>query len=252
MDLAAQLDLAAAAAREAGARLRELAAVPRAVLSAEGRDIKLIADLEAEDIILARLSAGSPFPILSEEAGGPEALGDGPFWVVDPLDGTLNFSRAIPIAGVSLGLVEGDRPLLGAIYDFQNDELFTGLAAGGAWLNGVPIRASATADPADAILATGLPTFSDFSPESLTRLVQLCQSFKSPRMIGSAALALAWTACGRADAYAEEEIRLWDVAAGVAIVLGAGRRVDKQPSPPHRWGRRVRAAGRASLWTVTP
>lgn len=242
-----ELDLAAEAARAAGARLRELFEGEKDILSEAGRDIKLQADRDSEQIIVERLQRDGRHPILAEE-GGAYGAAEGAFWVIDPLDGTLNFSRGFPLCCVSIGLVEGERPVLGVIYDFTRDELFAGAAGEGAWLNGRAIRASERTDRAQAVLATGLPTFTDFSDAALLDFVRLMGSFKKPRCIGSAALSLAGVASGRFDAYAEDHIMLWDVAAGAALVEAAGGYVSLEPSGRRDWARIVRVAGRAEIW----
>lgn len=244
-----ELDRAAAAAHAAGKRLRARTPADLAVLDDGGHDIKLAADREAEAIIVGQLGE-SGFPILAEERGeiGNVAT-SAPVWVVDPLDGTMNFSRGIPLCCVSIALMEGEQPVLGVVYDFNRDETFAGLAAGGAWLNGAPICVSQVAAPDRAVLATGFPSFRDYSPEALKQTIESFRSFKKVRMLGSAALMLAYLASGRVDAYQEEDIMLWDVAAGLALVKGAGGSVSVAPSARRRWGRRVQCASRASIWT---
>ena len=243
-----EFELAQQAAREAGRLLAELAGGAKEVLSAEGRDIKLKADREAEQLILDRLRGASPHPILAEESGEHGAPEGGPFWVIDPLDGTLNFKRGIPICGVSIALVEGVDPIFGVIYDFNRDELFSGGAGDRARLNGTETSISDIRDPSQAVLATGLPVGRDYSVEGFAEMIQHFRRFKKTRMIGSAAISLAWAACGRVEAYAEDEIMLWDVAAGVAIVRSAGGYVSLEPSPKNKWARRVRVAAHEALW----
>jgi fructose-1,6-bisphosphatase/inositol monophosphatase family enzyme len=148
----------------------------------------------------------------------------GLIWIVDPLDGSLNFMRGIPICCVSIGLWQKDLPILGVIYDFQRRELFTGLAGERAFLNGKPIRVSKIKKRADAVLCTGFPVKADFTKRNIVDTVEDIMAFKKVRLLGSAALSLAYVACARADFYREEDIRLWDVAAGLAIVNAAGGR----------------------------
>jgi myo-inositol-1(or 4)-monophosphatase len=252
MKWTAERELAESAARAAGDCLRNLAQRPREVLSAENKDIKLAADREAEALIVAALQRDSPHPILGEESGEHGRLRDGPFWVVDPLDGTLNFSRGLPFCCVSLALVECERPLVGVVYDFHRDELYSASAGEPARLNGVPIAVSGRADSAQAILATGFPSHRDFGDAALLDFVRQVQRFKKVRLLGSAALSLAAVACGRVDAYAEDDIMLWDVAAGLALVEAAGGHISLEPSTRLQWGRRVRAAAHPSLWPGDP
>jgi myo-inositol-1(or 4)-monophosphatase len=223
---AAEFDAAAAlaerAAAAAGRRLLEAKADWASVDSQIGRDIKLRADREAESIVLDVLRAGAAWPILSEESGQIGEIGaDGPYWVVDPLDGTFNYFRGVPLCCVSVALCAGEQPLFGCIFDFNHDEMFTGGL-------GVPLRfngALLASAPGADFLATGLPRKGDFSTDRLARFGPHVAGWKQVRLIGSAALSLAWVAAGRFDAYEEAGILWWDVAAGVALVRAAGGRV---------------------------
>lgn len=248
MELEQELKLAELAAREAGTLLRERMRRDQTVLSQIGRDIKLQADRDAEAIILDRL-APLGHAVLAEESGAHGKLDDANLnWVVDPLDGTFNYSRQIPICAVSIGLCRGRKPLLGVIYDFNTDELFSGVVGEGAWLNGKPMRVSGVAETAQAVLCTGVPARTNFSTEALTEYVHRIKSFKKVRLIGSAAVMLAYVACGRADAYLENDIMWWDVAAGLALVQAAGGWTELIESDHMEWGCRVRCAANRLLW----
>lgn len=242
------LELAEKAAREAGGLLRVMMAGERVILSQTGRDIKMQADRDAESLIISMLNAESPYPILCEETGQHGDPGNGPCWVVDPLDGTLNFSRAMPLCCTSIGLMQNDEALLGVIYDFNHDEMFSGVVGQGAWLNGEPMRVSECTERSQAILATGMPTYRDFSHESLGEYIDMLRAFKKTRMTGSAAISLAWVACGRVDAYAEEDFMVWDVAAGEAIIRAAGGWIEVTPGHAGPMSRIARAAAHKSLW----
>jgi myo-inositol-1(or 4)-monophosphatase len=254
MDLMDELKLAEETARQAGALLLQIVKRPLSVLSSEGKDIKLQADRDSEALIVDALSAATPYPILAEEGGERGKRFDEAFWVIDPLDGTLNYSRGIPVCCVSIALVDGsdkiEKPLAAVIFDFNRDEMFTAAAGHGAWLNGLPMRVSSVKDPAQAVLSTGFPSYIDYSAESLMPLVRRVQVFKKVRMIGAAAISLAWVACGRLDAYAENGAMLWDVAAGRLLVSEAGGCVEcaLMPSGGKKWARRVRAAAAPALW----
>lgn len=113
-------------------------------------------------------------------------------------------------------------PLIGVIYDFNRDEAFSGIVGRGAWLNGQQIQVSMVRKSSDAVLVTGFPEGTDFSQASLTRFVNEIRQYKKVRLLGSAALSLAYVACGRADVYHEVDIRIWDAAAGIALVKAAG------------------------------
>ncbi|MFH1190091.1 MAG: inositol monophosphatase family protein [Candidatus Omnitrophota bacterium] len=188
------------------------------------RDVKIFADRASERIIVKYLSERSAFPILTEESGllkrGRSA--GGLRWIVDPLDGTINYSRALPVSCVSIGLWDENKPLAGVIYDFNRSELFTGITGSGSWLNGGKIRVGGLSAKEKAVLLTGFPGKADHSQKALSRLVAGIRRYKKVRLIGSAALSLAYVASARADVYFEKDIMLWDVAAGIPIVLGAG------------------------------
>jgi myo-inositol-1(or 4)-monophosphatase len=236
------------AARKAGGLLRDRMALDQEILSEQGKDIKLQADRDAEAVILESL-AKTGHPALAEESGAHGLVaGDAPYWVVDPLDGTLNFSRGLPICCVSIALCRGDEPVLGVIYDFNRDELFEGIPGEGAWCNGKPIRVSNIRERSRAVLATGFPTRFDLSDDSVMGFVRGVQGFKKVRLLGSAAIMLAYVACGRVDAYSEDRIMLWDVAAGVALTRAAGGHVSMNEAPGDPWARMVRCAAHACLW----
>ncbi|MCA9417337.1 MAG: inositol monophosphatase [Candidatus Omnitrophica bacterium] len=249
MDLNESLKLAVDAAREAGEHLQSVQSGLREVLSSKGRDIKLQADRESEKMILDRLKQ-SGYPVLAEESGEVgDVISTKCAWVVDPLDGTFNYSRTQPLCCVSIALVEGNRSLVGVVYDFNRDEMFSAIAPSHqAFLNGHPMEVSDVEEASKASLASGFPVNRDYSAESLQDLVGCFQRFKKIRMLGAAALSLAWVSCGRIDAYFEEDIMFWDVAAGLALVEAAGGYVDIQDSRRLKWGKVVRCGSRPSIW----
>ncbi len=198
-------------------------------------DLVSQADREAERAILDILSERTPdIGVIAEESGGRR--GAQATWYVDPLDGTTNFISGIPHYAVSIALVghagahvEGpgvlpdDTPLIGVIYDPNREELFSAMYGIGAWSNGRRIYCSGTKDLRASVLATGFP-FRDFSFEQqyMPTLHEAIATTRGVRRMGSAALDLAWTACGRYDGYWEMGLAPWDVAAGVALVRAAG------------------------------
>jgi len=192
--------------------------------SEQRRDVKISADRDSEKIIIDILRAKSDLAILSEEKGltGEGTRNSNLRWVVDPLDGSLNFLRGIPNCCVSIGLCDENKPVLGAIYDFNRKELFTGIAEVGAWLNGSAITVSEINTKHEAVLFTGFPANTDFSSDALRNYIEQIRTFKKIRLIGSAALSLAYVAAGRSDAYFERDIMFWDIAAGLAVLSGAG------------------------------
>ncbi len=243
-----ELNIAVDAAKAAGALLAKAIGEEQTVLSQEGRDIKLQADRDAEAIILERLEP-TPYDILAEESGEHGGPGeDAPFWCVDPLDGTMNFNHGFPICCVSIALTQGNDPVLGVIYDFNRDELFTGIVSGEARFNGQPMRVSDAAHASESILCTGFPILQDLEDPALRAFAGRVRNFKKIRMIGSAALAAAYVACGRVDAYLENHVMLWDVAAGAALVIAAGGHVTLADSTKKKWARSIQGAANASIW----
>lgn len=222
-ELRAVLAAAEDAARAAGQALRDGGGEFEGVERSEGRDIKLNADRAAERIIIDRLTALVPAPILSEETGWTAAAGD-KVWVVDPLDGSANYNRDIALCSVSIAWVENGRPVAGVIYEFLSDRLYSGAVGLGAWLNGKPMSVADHARTEDSILFTGLAINRDFSAQALGDFAAGFARWKKVRMIGSAATSLAYVARGAADAYFEDSIMFWDVAAGCALVEAAGGR----------------------------
>ncbi len=211
------LEVAISTAKKAGALLRE--SVPT-VLSSIGKDIKLTADIEAHTLISNALEETS-IPILSEEDGN-HTYSEGLTWIVDPLDGSLNYMRGIPSCVVSIALFEDNKPILGVVYDFNRDEVYTGVVGNGAWLNGVPMHVSDVQEKKNGVIMSGFPSYADYSSDALSAYITQVQEFKKVRLIGSAALSLAYVASGKADVYYERSIKLWDVAAGLALVSAAG------------------------------
>ncbi len=192
-------------------------------LNHDSKDVKLKADIESENLIKSVISSESEYPILAEESGkSSEDLGE-IFWVIDPLDGTANYSRDIPICCVSIGLVKEMKPLLGVIYDFSNNQMYSGdISSNSANMNDVPINVSQKSHKKESILITGLPYKTDYSYSSLDNMIQDMQQWQKIRMIGSAAMAACYIASGKAERYQENGIFLWDIIAGAAIVESAG------------------------------
>ena len=251
LDRFTALDVAGSAVAEAGRLLLELSQKPIEVLCEPGHDIKLRADQLAEERILAVLNDRLPLPVLTEESGEHGAVTEtSRMWVVDPLDGTFNYSRGMPMCCSSVGLWENGRPVLGAVYNFFNDELFAGIVGQGAWLNGKPIAVSSVKAAAKASLATGFPHHQDFDDAPLRAFIGQVQDFKKIRMLGSAALMGAYVACGWLDAYVEEDVWLWDVAGAVAIAQAAGAAVTVRPGRAGRWAREVVCAATPELQAV--
>jgi myo-inositol-1(or 4)-monophosphatase len=221
-DYKKELDTAKKAATKAGHILLSNKSNLNKILSSTKKDIKLQADVSAETVIKDIIKSESTLPILAEESGLSSEKISSTFWVVDPLDGTANYSRNIPICCVSIGLISNLKPVLGVIYDFNNDELYEGSVATKALLNNNEISVSKVENFHDGVLLTGLPNNTDYSDSALLKMVKDFQNWRKVRMIGSAAMASAYIASGKADLYTEKKTYLWDIAAGAAIVNAAG------------------------------
>ena len=187
----------------------------------KGRDIKLKIDIESEKLILKFINQNSKLPILSEESGASNDLGE-TYWIVDPLDGSSNYFRKIDICAVSISLMHQGEPLLGVINDFMNEHLYFASKNGGAFCNNIPIMVSGTEDAAEGTIMTGIPAKSLYSDDEFKLMIKLFQKWKKVRMIGSAAIANLYVAKGKADCYEEKDTFIWDVAAGAVIVNEAG------------------------------
>lgn len=247
MEFQHEVTLAKQAALDAAAYLRTAMTQPPEILSDAGRDVKLQADRDAEAIILKRLNE-SGFPVLAEERGMQGDWNDDrPVWIVDPLDGTFNFSRRIPYCCTSIALMRGSTVLAGITYDFNRDEMFEAVAGHGAFLNQHPIRVAAPRPMAQAVLATGFSAYRSYDPETVQNYIQYFVRYKKVRIMGAAALAMAHVACGRFDIYVDDGAMLWDVAAGLALVAEAGGYTECKDSPRKPWGRITRVAANAEL-----
>ena len=226
IDLNKELKVAKNAAITAGEfLLTNKKTLNESIFSSE-KDIKLKADVNAENIIISILSNESPFSILAEESNKSEEQLKETFWVVDPLDGTANYSRNIPICCVSIALMHKMEPVIGVIYDFNTNNLYEGSCDEDAKLNGDIINVSDVDTPKEGILVTGLPNNTDYSDSALLKMVKDFQEWRKVRMLGSAAIASCYVASAKADVYKEFGTYLWDVAAGAAIVNAAGGKAE--------------------------
>ena len=223
IDFSSELNIAIKAATVAGKHLNENKDELNKLSLSDKRDTKLQADVSSENLIKQIISDDSNYEILAEESGkSSDNLGE-TFWVIDPLDGTANYNRNIPICCVSIGMVTNLKPVFGVIYDFNNDELYVGdCIKKTATLNRNTIHVSDISKKDEGIVVTGLPFSTDYSDSSLQKLISDMQVWKKTRMIGSAAMASCYIASGKAEMYKEKGIYLWDIIAGAAIVESAG------------------------------
>ena len=188
------------------------------------KDVKLQADIETEKLIRAELTQQTQLPIIGEEEGGDTHLihEDKLYWIIDPLDGTYNYLRDMELCCVSIGLWKGLTPILGVIYDFHLDLAYSGIVGKGFHINNKPITPNWAEDISHACLMTGFPNLMSLDEENLKQFFSNMNEFKKVRMIGSAAISLAYIASGKADVYKEKSVRLWDIAGGAALIEAAG------------------------------
>jgi myo-inositol-1(or 4)-monophosphatase len=226
LDLYKEIQIAKDAATAAGKLLEVNKKDLNQSIYSSDTDIKLKADIEAENLIKSILTSRSIFPILAEESDNSDKKLEETFWVVDPLDGTANYTKDIPLCCVSIALMHKMEPVIGVIYDFNRNDLYEGICDKEAKLNGRIIMVSDVNTPKEGILVTGLPNNTDYSDSALLKMVKDFQEWRKVRMIGSAAIASCYVASAKADVYKEFGTYLWDVAAGAAIVNAAGGKAD--------------------------
>ncbi|EMF99553.1 inositol monophosphatase family protein [Leptospira borgpetersenii] len=221
------LRLAQDIATEVGRTLQKRNPTSMRVHVSEIHDVKIEADLKAERKIIQYLSKNSQLPILSEESGEMRSVSysqtDSELrWIVDPLDGSLNYIKGIPMSGVSIGLWNAETPILGVVYDIFRNDLYSGVVGNASWKNRRKIRVSNVYLKSDSVLCTGMPVKNDFATKTLHNFVSEFQEYKKVRLLGSASLSLCMVASGAAEIYKENNIQLWDVGGGLPVVLGAG------------------------------
>lgn len=215
-------------AREAGGVLIDR--LGRARISTKG-DIDLVteADLAAEKLIIERIKSHYPrHAILAEESGASVELDAGKSdwkWIIDPLDGTTNYAHGYPCFCVSIAVERAGQIELGVVYDPTRDELFAAERGQGATLNERPIRVSTIADLNSAMLCTGFPYNVRERPDFAREFINFTMTAQAVRRDGSAALDLAYLACGRFDGFWEDGLNAWDIAAGLLLIEEAGGRV---------------------------
>jgi myo-inositol-1(or 4)-monophosphatase len=185
-------------------------------------DLVSEADHAAERLIRDRLAAARPGDGFLGEEGGNATGSSGLRWVVDPLDGTINFLFGIPQWAVSIACEDETGALVGVVYDPLRDELFSAERDGSPTLDGRPITASTKADMATAMVGTGFGYDAEVRRAQAAIAARLLPEVRDLRRFGAAAIDLAWTACGRLDAYYEHGLNAWDLAAGGLICRQAG------------------------------
>lgn len=212
------------AARQAGALLKANYGGVLGVNELKQYDIKLELDVRAQELITAILLRSFPDHAIYGEEGLAGNQSSNHQWIVDPIDGTVNYFYGIPHFCVSIALRVDGEIVLGVIYDPMQDELFVGRKDHAPTLNGQPIQVSGRTELADAMVTVGFSKNRESIDAGLNRFKELLFRVRKTRMLGSAALGMAYVAAGRLDAYIEEIISLWDVAAGIILVETAGGR----------------------------
>ena len=223
------LDAAEAAAHEAGKLLRQNFQRRQRVNAIAAHDIKLEIDIQAQELITKLLLEEFPAHALYGEEGIVGDQSSEHQWIVDPLDGTVNYFYGIPHFCVSIALRLRSEIMVGVIYDPIRKEMWAGQKGEVPKLNGQPFHVSDRAELAEAVISVGLAKTGETINANFPLLEQMIHRVRKCRVLGSAALDIACVACGRFDAYIETGISLWDIAAGWLLVENAGGTVDLRP-----------------------
>lgn len=228
------LEVAVQAARAAGDLLKSNFGQSLDVNAFEAHDIKLELDVRSQELITSIILKHFPdHAIYGEEglAGNQESEWH---WIVDPIDGTVNFFYGLPHFCVSIALRKGGEIILGVIYDPMRDELWAVEKGGVATLNGQPCRVSSRNQLSDAVVSVGFAKNKSTIASGLPLFEKMISRVRKCRLMGSAALDLAYVATGRLDAYIESSVSLWDIAAGQLLVEAAGGKVVTTPRDEHK------------------
>ncbi len=220
--MADYLELAIEASEAAAELLRENFGSELNVDAIEAHDIKLELDVRSQELITEKILKAFPdHAIYGEEgmAGNQESEFQ---WIVDPIDGTVNYFYGIPHFAISIALRRGEEMIAGVIHDPILREVWTVEEGGPARLDGREISVSARDDPAQAMVTVGFAKTKESLEKGMARFGEIARQVRKVRTLGSAALGLAYISCGRLDAYIEEQISLWDIAAGKMLVEQAG------------------------------
>src|SRR5262245_2005369 len=223
------LDAAENAARAAGKLLLENFQRRPHVKAVAAHDIKLEIDVQAQELIGKLLLDEYPAHALYGEEGIAGDQSSDHQWIVDPLDGTVNYFYGIPHFCVSIALRLQKEMVVGVIYDPVRSEMWIAQRGDVSRLNGAAIHVSDRAELADAVISIGLAKTGETIDTNFRLLQQMIHRVRKCRVLGSAALDLAYVACGRFDAYIETGISLWDIAAGSLLVENAGGSIDLRP-----------------------
>jgi len=217
-------------------------------VSTKSSDVDLVTRVDqlCEEKIRAVIAARHPDHVVVGEELGSDATGR-MRWIVDPLDGTVNYAHGFPFYCVSIALEADGELLVGVVYDPERDELFSAVKGAGAWLNGRPLAVTTTTEPRQALLATGFAYVEERIALNVEVFARTLPQVRSVRRPGAAALDICYVASGRLDGFWELGLNPWDVAAGVLIVAEAGGAVTGYDGGPYRLGDPVLVASNGHL-----
>jgi myo-inositol-1(or 4)-monophosphatase len=244
------LETAEAIAREAGALLMEY--FGRVTFELKGDfDLVTAADKASEKLVVGLLEKHFPqHSIMAEEGGGHESPSEYR-WYVDPLDGTTNFAHGYPVFNVTLALEKSGEMIAGVVFDPTRNEMFRAEKGGGTFLNQNRVHVSQATRLQDSLVSTGFPSQNRHSNANIHFYHQMAMSTHGVRRGGSAALDLAYVACGRLEAFWEFGLKPWDLAAGILLVDEAGGRHTTMQGKPHRIGSTTLLADNALIHDET-
>ncbi len=230
------IEVAVAAAREAGSLLKDFVGKLRRVETKQGQSNNLVteADRASEEAIVSIILRHFPdHAILGEEGGARNGRSECR-WIIDPLDGTTNFTHGLPIYSVSIGVERLGEIVAGVVYDPSRDELFSAERGAGAFLNGAPLQVTDADDLDRSLLVTGFPYNLRENPDRCQeRFLAFLNRAQAVRRLGSAALDCAYVAAGRFDGFWEVNLHPWDKAAGALLIEEAGGVVTDFEGRPH-------------------
>jgi myo-inositol-1(or 4)-monophosphatase len=233
-EVAEFLDLAVRASHAAGALLLDRFGGPQAGLSAKSSRTDLVSDADraAEELIVGMIRRERPDDGILAEEGAAADGATGMGWLVDPLDGTINYLWGVPHWSVSVAATDDEGDVVGVVHDPNRGETFTAARGAGARLDGTRLQLSPSSDPSEALVGTGFSYVAEQRARQATLLVDWLPNVRDVRRFGSAALDLAWVAAGRLDAFYETGLSTWDWAAGAMLVREAGGTVTQLPAEP--------------------
>ncbi len=230
------LSTALEAADSAGKLLRENFGQKLSVNAFEAHDIKLELDVRSQELITKILLGNFPDHAIYGEEGIAGNQASEFHWIVDPIDGTVNYFYGIPHFCISIALRQADQIILGVVYDPMRNDLWQIRKGEKPLLNGKPCEVSERTRISDAILSVGFSKSKTTIDSGMPVFEKLVYRARKCRMMGSAALDLAYVSCGRLDAYIEQVVSLWDIAAGNLLVESAGGKIEMTPSIiPHKY-----------------